>query len=631
MNGQGEFAGDRAAGLSSLAVAGILLSLLAVAACSRKTNQSAKSEDAALAKLTASEELILMLTPATRKLGQGASALKLPNEETAVLFGESVAANSLAGPIPDETMTFSIPGVSRLTWMPSPEQRPIPRSELSLWREIFSTVDGITESKFFPIKGAFLSGERNRFLCTTGLEALARQKGGWRQIKAEMNLTWQQKAGDSAAWEIAEWKTTQFTVFDAPKRFFSEALDEALPRPEDLMRARHSQHERNLIDYFTKDSFNITTENKLAGKYIDLDSTFQHPSISVADVDGDGWDDLYLTQRWGRNMLLRNNCNGTFTDVAGSVGLDIKDFCNASLFADFDNDGDQDVFVGRSLEPSLYLVNEGGRFVDRSRDMVAVPLPRLVSSLAAADYDGDGWLDIYLGTYGPTAAERPVREWGPDLLSPDIIPEMEKRSAESHRYLNLLGPPNLLLRNSGGGRFVVSPHHAQVADWHNTNQPAWSDYDDDGDPDLYVSNDFGPSTLYRNDGPKGFLDMTAQAAGTAMQGFGMGASWADYDGDARLDLYVSNMFSKAGRRITAQIPGLDPRTPYSADGSLLFRNVGTGFEQVAGTEAPALFVAKVGWAYGGQFSDFDNDTWPDLFVASGFYTAPDEIAEDEDL
>jgi hypothetical protein len=91
------------------------------------------------------------------------------------------------------------------------------------------------------------------------------------------------------------------------------------------------------------------------------------------------------------------------------------------------------------------------------------------------------------------------------------------------------------------------------------------------------------------------------------------------------------MFSKAGRRITAQIPGLDPRTPYSAEGSLLFHNLGTRFEQVAGTQAPALLVAKVGWAYGGQFCDFDNDTWPDLFAASGFYTAPEEIAEEEDL
>ena len=119
------------------------------------------------------------------------------------------------------------------------------------------------------------------------------------------------------------------------------------------------------MDYFQKDTFDVRTNNPFYASYLDLDSTWQHSSISAADVDGDGWDDLYLTQRWGANMLLRNRGDGTFEDAAGKFGLDVKDFCNCSLFADFDNDGDQDAFIGRSLEPSLYLVNEGGRLGGR--------------------------------------------------------------------------------------------------------------------------------------------------------------------------------------------------------------------------------------------------------------------------
>jgi len=116
-----------------------------------------------------------------------------------------------------------------------------------------------------------------------------------------------------------------------------------------------------------------------------------------------------------------------------------------------------------------------------------------------------------------------------------------------------------------------------------------------------------------------------------MQGFGMGASWGDYDRDGRLDLYVSNMFSKAGRRITASVDGLDPRVPHSANGNLLFKNNGPDFTQVAGTSGSSLAVAKVGWAYGAQFVDIDNDGWLDIYSASGFYSAPKEIANNKDL
>ncbi|MDB4491887.1 hypothetical protein N9260_02600, partial [bacterium] len=98
-----------------------------------------------------------------------------------------------------------------------------------------------------------------------------------------------------------------------------------------------------------------------------------------------------------------------------------------------------------------------------------------------------------------------------------------------------------------------------------------------------------------------------------------------------LDLFVSNMFSKAGRRITSQIDGLDARVSYSAQGSLLLKNDGKHFQQLAGLESTDLKVAKVGWSFGGLFVDADNDGYPDIYSASGYYTAPAVTRSDQDL
>ena len=91
------------------------------------------------------------------------------------------------------------------------------------------------------------------------------------------------------------------------------------------------------------------------------------------------------------------------------------------------------------------------------------------------------------------------------------------------------------------------------------------------------------------------------------------------------------MYSKAGQRITAAFDGLDQRLAYSARGSLLFHHDGGRFRQVAGTGADEVHVAKVGWSWGGQFADLDNDGWLDIYAASGFYTAPEELAPQVDL
>ena len=105
----------------------------------------------------------------------------------------------------------------------------------------------------------------------------------------------------------------------------------------------------------------------------------------------------------------------------------------------------------------------------------------------------------------------------------------------------------------------------------------------------------------------------------------MGASWGDYDGDGALDLYVSNMYSKAGRRITAALPQLDSRIPQMSRGNSLFRNEGGVFRRVSSLEPPGLLVERAGWSWGGQFTDLDNDGYPDIHVLSGYFSAPEEF------
>ena len=188
----------------------------------------------------------------------------------------------------------------------------------------------------------------------------------------------------------------------------------------------------------------------------------------------------------------------------------------------------------------------------------------------------------------------------------------------------------MLLVNRGGGRFEVAPQSPQLAIWRNTLQATWADFDEDGDPDLYVANDWAGDNLFRNDGSRGFVDVTEEM-GTTEFGFAMGVSWGDYDLDGRQDLYVSNMYSKAGRRITAQISELNPSYNRSVDGNYLYRGADRGFELVSGLKKPKLTVAEAGWSWGGQFADLDNDGYLDLYVLSGYFTAPDEFASDVDL
>ena len=346
---------------------------------------------------------------------------------------------------------------------------------------------------------------------------------------------------------------------------------------------------------------------------------FGHNGIAVADVNGDGLEDVYSCQTGGLpNRLFLQQADGSVRDGAASAGVDFLDSTRGALLADFDNDGDPDLALG--LNGALMILqNDGkGKFTPRVR----FPTVKNAFSLATADYDQDGLLDIYVCLY---YAEQ---EDGADLATP--VPFFDANN----------GGGNFLLRNEGmdetSGWLTFSDATAKAGLEVNNRRfsfaAVWDDFDNDGDPDLYVANDFGKNNLYLNAGGK-FTDATAEA-GLEDSAFGMSAATGDINRDGLSDLYVGNMFSSAGNRVTQQEHfrgGRDttfrPVFQRLARGNSMFRARLDGGQLVYDDVSVEAGVTLGRWSWGSIFMDINNDGWEDVFVANGFVTGrePDDL------
>ena len=332
---------------------------------------------------------------------------------------------------------------------------------------------------------------------------------------------------------------------------------------------------------------------------------FGHQGLAVGDVNGDGLEDVYICQPGGLpNRLFVQNADGTASDASRAGGVDFLDLTHSVLLIDIDNDGDQDIVLAL-MQEILFLGNDGrGEFEPRAR----VTIEGQPTSLTAADYDLDGNLDIYACVYFDNASANTLTEFGTPV--------------PYHDATN--GGSNVLLRNQGDWRFRDVTD--QVGLNHNNTRwsfaASWEDFDNDGDLDLYVANDYGRNNLYRNDLGH-FVDVAA-GAGVEDISAGMAVTWGDYDRDGWMDLYVSNMFSSAGNRITRQgrfkagTSG-DTKAQYQrhARGNSLFRNRGKGLFDDVSLDAG---VTMGRWAWASRFLDLNNDGWEDLLVSNGYIT-----------
>lgn len=334
---------------------------------------------------------------------------------------------------------------------------------------------------------------------------------------------------------------------------------------------------------------------------------------ALADFDADGDVDLFLPRLHAPALLYENDGEGFYDDATARRGLALnmlREGSNTGLFLDLDGDGDLDLLVGLKQKGFLAFLAEDGSFHP------VTPEPfggeGEWETVAAADFDDDGLVDFYACNYG--------------LIDPEHQPESYVDAWD--------GRPNALFHNLGGGQFEDVTEATGLAATRNrwSYAATWADYDRDGDMDLFVANDYGPKSLFRNrgrgdDGQVSFEEVT-EGVGARDQGNGMGASWLDFDGDLWLDLYASNMQSFAGNRITLleTFPGSEEqRLLYRrfAAGNTLLRNLGddspggeVGFEDVT----DAAGVRGAFWAWGNLAFDYESDGDMDLFACGGFYT-----------
>ena len=288
----------------------------------------------------------------------------------------------------------------------------------------------------------------------------------------------------------------------------------------------------------------------------------QHHAVALGDYDNDGDEDIYVGSKFAPNALYRNDGNMTFTEVGAEAGVADAGFTNAAIWFDFDNDGDLDLatgngFGGSGAEPNRFYVNQGnGTFVDMAGEW-GLNSTLMCRSLHAADYDNDGFTDLYVVNI----------------------------NAVNHFY-----------KNNGGQGFTNVYSQTGTLDTGVGMGSIFFDYDNDGDQDLYLTHDANQTNkLYRNQGDGTFINL-AFFAGLNYQGNCMGVDVADINHDGWLDLYITDLYPSA-----------------------MFMNEGGGsFEDISVPSG----TNDSGMTWGCVFFDYDHDGEWDLYIVNDYQFAP---------
>lgn len=376
----------------------------------------------------------------------------------------------------------------------------------------------------------------------------------------------------------------------------------------------------------------LVDEHPLARLYY---SGFSCGAVAMADFNGDGRQDLFFTGGAGKNGLFIQREEGLrFDDVTDSAGVSGGDSWSAGVVAsDVDGDGDVDLLVCNYDEPPhLFLNDGGGKFTESGKDCGLDQVDAYMMP-TVCDYDRDGDLDVFLvsNQYYREGGrpERPPVEKGPDGKL-KVKDEFEryyrlKSNGQGGFKMDSSGRPDLLLRNDAkpGQRpkFTDVTLDAGILESGFGLSATWWDFNKDGWPDLHVGNDFSdPDRLYVNLGNGKFADL-AKAVLPHSAWFSMGADVADVNGDGWDDLFCADMAftthykQKVGMgQMGAKQAMLEEISPLQVMRNHLFINTGMGpFQEVAQMAG----VAKSDWTWAVKFEDLDLDGLKDLFVANG--------------
>ncbi|MBL4710689.1 MAG: VCBS repeat-containing protein, partial [Flavobacteriales bacterium] len=297
-------------------------------------------------------------------------------------------------------------------------------------------------------------------------------------------------------------------------------------------------------------------KNQTSGLSTDSDNNW---SIVWVDYNNDGWEDVFVTNYTANqpNALYKNNSDGSFTKTtnAGSLTSDLTNSV-PSTWADYDNDGDIDVFVANNTGSTNFLYdNNGDESFTRNDLNLVSQYGGYCHNASWADFDNDGFLDLFVSEYMPTKF-------------------------------------NLLYRNLGNGSFILTSGNPISEEASYSIGATWGDYDNDGDLDLFVPNtNNSPNSLYSNEGDGKFNRITTGEIVTDSTN-SVGSSWGDYDNDGDLDLFVANS-------------GNQNNCLYQNNGDGTFTKITTG-----------IVVNDGGHSHGSSWADFDNDGDLDLLVTN---------------
>jgi hypothetical protein len=321
-------------------------------------------------------------------------------------------------------------------------------------------------------------------------------------------------------------------------------------------------------------------------------------SVAVGDFDGDGFDDLFVTDsdQDTTSRLYRNNGNLTFTDVTARAGVgggnDARSIVADAIWFDYDNDGRQDLLVARFGTPLLYHNEGDGRFRDVSAGSGLDAFGNTIAAIAF-DYDNDGQLDLLFGNY---FKPRNLLDADGIAKDPHVLPN------DLDNAVN--GGGVTLWHGLGGGRWenvTVAAGFGAHTGW--TLDVGHGDFNNDGLQDVYLACDYGTDRLYINNGDGTFRDVTEKALGFDTRK-GMNVDVGDYDNDGWLDVYVTNITDE-----------------YMKECNMLWHNNHDGTFTDLSRETG---TCETLWGWAAKFGDYDNDGRLDIFVVNGLRSAGPE-------